>query len=295
MSTSRSTTDSHMVRHGYVTTLEGVRLHYLEAGEGPHVLLVPGWTLTAALWEHQIEDLSRDHHVIALDHRGQGLSDAPRNGYRIAKLASDAHALIEALRLDDTTWIGHSMGCSVAWAYIEQYGPARLRQLVLLDQGASIIAQPHWHVVHAAKSGAVFGIDAITALVSQMVGPDASTARRNLLDQMWTRDFPAHERERVIEQSLCMKNEAASTLLFDHATKDWSDLLPSIQLPALVIGGHSSIFPAAAAAHVANLMPRSTLRIFEQSEHGSHLVFRENPVAVNHVIRGFIHDAGFAR
>ena len=60
------------MRSGDVTTNDGVKLHYVEAGSGPDLLLVNGWTLTAELWRHEIGEFSRTHHVVAYDHRGHG-------------------------------------------------------------------------------------------------------------------------------------------------------------------------------------------------------------------------------
>jgi non-heme chloroperoxidase len=99
--------------NGFVATADRTCLHYLEAGIGPDLLLVPGSSLTAALWRHQIVEHSRSHRVIELDHRGQGLSDKP--GPRLPRgPPADTHEVIEILGLTDLTWIGHSMGCASA-------------------------------------------------------------------------------------------------------------------------------------------------------------------------------------
>jgi hypothetical protein len=83
--------DENAPRSGFVRTDDGVRLHYLEAGTGPDLLLVPGWSLPAELWRQQIEEFSQSHHLVAVDHHGQGLSDKPTHGYRIARLAHPRH------------------------------------------------------------------------------------------------------------------------------------------------------------------------------------------------------------
>ena len=46
------------VRSGFFTTSDGAELHYLEAGAGPLIVLVPGWTLPATTWSAQIEYLA---------------------------------------------------------------------------------------------------------------------------------------------------------------------------------------------------------------------------------------------
>ena len=68
---------------GEITTGDGVTLRYIEAGEGQPLVMIPGWSQTAAQYSHQIEGLSDRYRVISLDMRGHGDSDKPNSGYRI--------------------------------------------------------------------------------------------------------------------------------------------------------------------------------------------------------------------
>ncbi len=61
------------VKDGYFTTSDGVRLHYLEAGSGPAIVFVPGWTNSAWIWEPQIRNFSKKYRVVAPDPRFQDL------------------------------------------------------------------------------------------------------------------------------------------------------------------------------------------------------------------------------
>ncbi len=60
-------------KSGYFTTSDGVRLHYVEAGSGPAIVFVPGWTNSAWIWEPQIQHFSKKYRVVALDPRFQNL------------------------------------------------------------------------------------------------------------------------------------------------------------------------------------------------------------------------------
>ena len=65
--------DAAEVRERYFHTSDGVRLHYLEAGEGgPALVFVPGWLMPAEIFERQLSALSERHHVLALSPRSQG-------------------------------------------------------------------------------------------------------------------------------------------------------------------------------------------------------------------------------
>jgi len=109
-------------KEGSFTTSDGVRLHYIEAGTGDVLVMIPGWSQTAAQFKHQIAGLSDRYRVIALDMRGHGDSDKPTHGYRIHRLSADVHEFIVANNLKNVTLAGHSMGCSVIWGYWELFG-----------------------------------------------------------------------------------------------------------------------------------------------------------------------------
>ncbi|MEU3185683.1 alpha/beta hydrolase [Streptomyces sp. NPDC006923] len=284
-------TDANAPRTGSVMTDDGVRLHYLEAGAGPDLLLVPGWSLTAELWCHQIAEFSRTHHVVAVDHRGQGRSEKPPYGYRVARLAADMRDVIGALDLSDITWIGHSMGSAVSWAYWELFRGHRLRRMVVIDQPAVVAAPPHWPDGLAEKLGVIFRVGDFADLTSRLAGPDAEAATAAVIASLATPLLPDADRAWIVEQSMLMPREAARALVFDNGVQDWRGLLPRISVPALVIGGDASLFPASAMQEVAALIPSSTLRILSAEERGSHLSFYENPPVVNGAIRSFLRES----
>jgi pimeloyl-ACP methyl ester carboxylesterase len=110
----------------------GVRLHYLVAGQGDPVLLLHGFGQSSHMWRPLIRELARNHTVIAADLRGAGQSDAPDEGYAKSSMARDVHALMAGLGYDKVSVVGHDMGMMVAYAYAVQF-PGHVKSLVLLD------------------------------------------------------------------------------------------------------------------------------------------------------------------
>lgn len=110
----------------------GVRLHYLVAGQGDPVLLLHGFGQSSHMWRPLIRELARNHTVIAADLRGAGQSDAPDEGYAKSSMARDVHALMAGLGYDKVSVVGHDMGTMVAYAYAVQF-PGDVKSLVLLD------------------------------------------------------------------------------------------------------------------------------------------------------------------
>lgn len=272
-------------REGSVLTRDGVRLHYFEAGEGPDMLLVPGWSQTAATWRHQIVEFSRTHHVVAVDHRGHGLSDRPDHGYRVARLVADLHDLILALNLNDITWIAHSMGCALAWSYWELFGGERIGRMVLVDEPASLVVQAHWPEGLAQHWASPFPVSQIAAIVEGLHGPHGDEVTKDLITWMVTAEVGEADRNWLLEQNQQMLREHAATLLLDHAHQDWRDVLPLITVPTLVLGGTSSLVPPAANKAIAEAIPNATAII---EDRGSHFVFWENPEAFNREVREFL-------
>src|SRR5690242_10795816 len=84
---------------GFIDTTDKVRIHYLEAGRGPALLFVPGFTGAAEFWEPQIRAFSTSNRVIAMDPRSQGDSEKTYNGNFTERRARDIRDLITSLKL----------------------------------------------------------------------------------------------------------------------------------------------------------------------------------------------------
>jgi pimeloyl-ACP methyl ester carboxylesterase len=118
-----------------VFEVDGLELRYLEWGSAsaPPIMLVHGFSSTAAAWTRVGEALADSFHVVAPDLRGHGQSDRdPQLRYTDAQYASDVHALASRLGLGQFTLVGHSMGGAVAFAYAATY-PVDLVRMVIED------------------------------------------------------------------------------------------------------------------------------------------------------------------
>src|SRR5690348_16669483 len=94
----------------------GLRLHAVTGGEGPPLLLVHGWPQLWYQFRMIMPALARDFFVVAVDQRGIGLSDKPRDGYDTATLASDLVALMDALEHPRFALYGTDVGMPIAYA-----------------------------------------------------------------------------------------------------------------------------------------------------------------------------------
>jgi epoxide hydrolase 4 len=113
----------------------GVRLHVVEAGSGPLVVLLHGFPEFWYSWRHQIPALAdAGFRVVAPDMRGYNVSDKPRGlaAYSGEALAGDVCGLIEALGEERAHVVGHDWGAQVAWETAMRH-PSRVDRLAILN------------------------------------------------------------------------------------------------------------------------------------------------------------------
>jgi len=108
----------------------GHRIHWIEAGDGPPLVLIHGWTCSGFFWKPIIPRLKDSFRVLAPDLTGHGLSSKSEASYLPE---AQAHRLLEwltAIRVDQFVLVGHSMGGEVA-TRMALAAPDRVKSLVL--------------------------------------------------------------------------------------------------------------------------------------------------------------------
>jgi epoxide hydrolase 4 len=122
------------LREGYAQVGD-LRLHYVEAGDGPLVLLLHGFPEFWYGWRRQIAPLvDAGLRVVAPDLRGYNLSSRPQNfrAYTAATVADDIRELIHELGAESAMVVGHDWGGSVAWTLAMNH-PEVVDRLAILN------------------------------------------------------------------------------------------------------------------------------------------------------------------
>ena len=122
------------VREGYAD-LGAVRLHYIEAGKGPLVVLLHGFPEFWFSWRHQIPALAAaGFRVVAPDMRGYNLSSRPSGvaAYTTDRLAGDIRDLIRERDAKSAFLTGHDWGANVAWRTAMDH-PEVVERLAILN------------------------------------------------------------------------------------------------------------------------------------------------------------------
>jgi pimeloyl-ACP methyl ester carboxylesterase len=122
--------EQHTVR------VDGIRFHYVTAGTGEPVLLLPGWPESWIAWRRVLPLLvGAGRKVVVLDPRGFGESDKPAGGYDLDTAARDLHGFLAATDLaapGGIDIIAHDVGTWIAHAHAVTY-PADVKRLVLTE------------------------------------------------------------------------------------------------------------------------------------------------------------------
>jgi pimeloyl-ACP methyl ester carboxylesterase len=133
----------------------GIRMHYVEAGQGPLVVLCHGFPESWYSWRHQIPALAEaGFRVVAPDQRGYGQTDRPHpvSEYSVFRLVGDIVGLVNALGERSAVIVGHDWGAPVAW-YSAQLRPDLFRAVALL----SVPYLPRGPIRPSALVKAIFG------------------------------------------------------------------------------------------------------------------------------------------
>ncbi|MEP5613364.1 MAG: alpha/beta hydrolase [Cyclobacteriaceae bacterium] len=115
---------------------EGVKIHYVSKGKGPTILFVHGFPDFWYSWRDQMEALSGNYRVVAVDLRGYNRSDSPEgvDSYRMPLLVSDLASVINDLGDVPVTLVAHDWGAAISWS-LAINKPELIRKLVILSVG----------------------------------------------------------------------------------------------------------------------------------------------------------------
>lgn len=121
------------VSHHYADS-NGVKIHYVSAGQGPLVVFIHGFPDYWYTWRHQMAGLEDRFRVIAIDQRGYNLSDKPQGAehYDMSLLVGDVAAVIRDAGASSATIVGHDWGGAVAWQFAFNL-PQMTDRLVILN------------------------------------------------------------------------------------------------------------------------------------------------------------------
>lgn len=123
---------------GEYLDLGGMRMHYLDEGDGPPVLMVHGNPTWSFYYRNLVLALRDERRCVVPDHIGCGFSDTPDESvysYRLDRRVADLGALIDHLDIQQVDLVVHDWGGMIGLAWATRH-PELIRRIVVLNTGA---------------------------------------------------------------------------------------------------------------------------------------------------------------
>lgn len=176
----------------FVVSPDGVPIAYSTYGTGKTALvLIHGWSCDTSYWAAQLQPLSRDFQVVALDLGGHGESGTGRKSFSIESFGQDVAAVVEAINPEQVVLVGHSMGGTVAIAAARQLGK-RVRAVVWVDSYRKLGSPRSSEEVEEVLAPFRANFKETTgAYVRGLFGPDADEALVNRVAEHMSAAHPA--------------------------------------------------------------------------------------------------------
>ena len=258
----------------------GTQLHLVETGNsrGRPILFIHGFSQCWLSWGRQMSsDLADDYRLVAMDMRGHGLSDKPRDGYGDSRLwADDVNAVIQALSLDHPILSGWSYGPLVILDYLRHYGEDSI-------SGVNFVGA-------VTKLGSDEALAALTPeflnLVPGFFATDVEESVRSLesLLRMCVAQEPSAEDLYLMLGYNLSVPPYVRQALFSRAF-DNDDLLPKIRKPVLVTHGADDavVKPAGVEQCMAGLAHAQ----IQMMANAGHAPFWDDAATFNRHLRAF--------
>ncbi len=257
---------------GYVE-VNGARIFYIEAGEGTPMVLVHGWPLGSGLFARNIPALAEEYHVIAVDLRGFGQSEAPgeQSEASVSTYAQDVLAVMDELDIEQALIGGMSMGGPIVFSMYEE-APERFMGMLLIDTIAAAAAPPEMHLwIGWGEYIEANGVEAIPGYaMDEMLTAEARMEAPELVNQVKSLMMNAS-----MEGAIAGANALATR-------PNFRPMLGEIDVPTLIIvGRHDTIYPYEISKRMQSQIEGAELVILEG---GSHAAILEKAEAANEAI-----------
>jgi pimeloyl-ACP methyl ester carboxylesterase len=229
---------------------DGVEIYYEVHGSGPPLILTHGYSSTSAMWQGQIEALSKGHRLVVWDMRGHGQSDYPSDplAYSEALTVADMAALLDEIGADAAIVGGLSLGGYMSLAFYRAH-PERVRALLIIDTGPGFKkddAREAWNK-RARDTGERFDREGLEVLKSA-----------------------SRERSDVTHRDASGLAHAARGMLTQRDARV-IELLPDIKVPSLVVVGADDTPFLAASDYMAAKIPGAQKAVIPAAGHAANI------------------------
>ncbi len=258
------------------TLRDGTRIAYDDLGQGPPLLLVHGYLMGRDLWMYQTIHFRERFRVIVPDLRGHGDSDRTVGSYAPVQHAADLAELITGLDLPPVAVTGWSMGATIV-AGLYRSCPAQIRGLALVSGPVRFPIGPDYAFGRTPEAHTRF----LAAIRS-----DYPALVRTFVRSLFHRPVGDATIDWVERTALRVPGWVALDQWEGTGRTDFGDVLPSIQVPTLVLHGRQDArIPWQAAEWTAKRIKGSRLVLWDEV---GHTPFIEDQVTFNTALEDWL-------
>lgn len=270
----------------FIETDDHALIHVRDAGSGPALVLVHGWSMSGAYFDRQAA-LARRFRLIRPDLRGHGLSSKVLHGHCIPRYAEDLRQVLDALGVGPCLVAGWSMGGPVALAAWRAWGPGRIRALALVESCFAPLSSEPWNT-HFLRGG---NLDLLARTLRKVQEQRAEHLELFVQAMYAAGHGPERESRALLQESLRTPAPIAAAIYSDYLLRDYSDVPPTVAVPALAAYGcaRTGCYGPAVGRWLAEAMPDCRLALFERS---GHLPFLEEAEAFDAELTRLAERAG---
>lgn len=282
---------------GYVEA-NGVRLHYVEQGEGPLILFLHGFPEFWYGWKELLPEFAKDHHAVAVDMRGYNLSAMPEgvDAYQVPVLVEDIRALAEMMGVKKFVLAGHDWGGVIAWHFASAH-PEMLEKLVIINAPhPTVFARELAHNPEQQKASGYFNLFCTAAAETVLSQNEYAVLQQVVFGGAWASDI---DRKKYLD---CWRRGLTGGLNYYRAA-DLKSILSGekpdarqslrpgspLAVPTLVIWGEKDI--ALSTGNLEGLDEHVENLKIQRVPQAGHFVVHEQPALVIQTMRQFLQHA----
>ncbi len=274
----------------HITTDDGVKLHYEEAGEGSAIVFVHEFAGDLRSWDAQLSHFSRRYRCIAYNARGYPPSDVPESMERYSqeRARDDVLAVLDALKIQRAYVVGLSMGGFATLHFGIKYS-ARALGLVVSGCGYGAVPAQREEFQRSSRANAKVMLEEGMAKFAATYGHNASRLQLRSKDP---RGFDRYIRYLSEHSAL----GSANTMLGYQARRpslyDLKKEMAGITAPTLVVAGDEDDATLEPGLLMKRTIPHAGLVVLPRSGHALNL---EDPAMFNRIVEEFFHQVETGR
>jgi 2-succinyl-6-hydroxy-2,4-cyclohexadiene-1-carboxylate synthase len=262
-----------------IAKVNNIDLYYEKQGEGNPLVFLHGYTGSCDDWKNQVKILPSEFMSIAVDHRGHGQTEAPKNedDYSIKIFSEDVCTLLKHLNIDQCCLVGHSMGGFMSLQFVLDH-PDMVKALVLVDTSSGDFERAPGFEELRAKLDELARTDGMEAAFEYDAANNPLRIER----------FKKHPELREITRQKVLNTSVDGYIYVARTFGKWPSVtarLPEIKVPTLIFLGEEDAGFIKASQTMKDNIPSSELVTIPGVGHSPH---EEAPDLFNKALLDFL-------